>query len=253
MFVFGLVLTGGALIGCTEERADVAQIAITTHDFSFEAPSSAPGGAVRITVDNQGTEPHQVELVRVRRGADQDGVAAAVLRMDPAALNSLVTYHGGPNAVPPGEQRTTITELEPGRYVMLCFVAAPDGLLHVHKGMVGAIEITEPEASGTTWSPPQAPLEVELDDYDFVVAGELTPGTHLIAVENVGSEPHELRITSGGPAGGSSTISPGERTWVELVVEPGIYQFTCFVPSSERGALHSQLGMTTTLTVDEPP
>jgi uncharacterized cupredoxin-like copper-binding protein len=52
---------------------------------------------------------------------------------------------------------------------------------------------------------------------------------------------------------GSSTISPGVRTWVELVVEPGTYRFTCFVPSPERGALHSQLGMTTTLTVDEPP
>lgn len=242
------IVVGSAMLGCSDE-AGPPQIVITTRDFSFESPVEAVGGLVRVTVDNEGTQPHQVELVRARDGASSSDIIAAVQRMDAAALDAMVTYHGGPNEVPPGERRTTITDLEPGRYVILCFVAAPDGQLHVHKGMVGVIDITDPEAP-SDWTPPTTELEVELDDYRFAVSGDPTAGTHLVHIRNIGTEPHEFRVMG---SGGSSTISPGAETWVELVVEPATYQVFCYVPSPERGALHSQLGMTTILRVAEAP
>jgi hypothetical protein len=121
------------MLGCSDE-AGPPQIVISTRVFSFESPVEAADGLVRVTVDNEGSQPHRVELVRVRDGTSSSDVIAAVQRMDAGALDAMVTYHGGPNEVPPGEHGTVITDLEPGHYVILCFVAAPNGQLHVPGG-----------------------------------------------------------------------------------------------------------------------
>jgi len=229
---------------------DLPEIVITANDYLFNAPQSAEGGMVRVTLDNQGEEAHQVELVRVVEGFGPDDILAAIQDRDASAINAMVSYHGGPNEVPPGSSSTVITELEPGSYVLLCFVAGPNGELHVLQGMIGSMEITAPE-NPQTWEPPDPDFEVSLQDYRFELTGETDEGMHLVRVRNDGTEPHELRIVGGDRAGGgSSTISPGIETWVELTLEPGRYSVVCHVPSDQQDdRLHTELGMSTSITV----
>lgn len=204
---------------------------------------------MRVTVDNQGSEAHQVELVRIVDDATPADILAAIQRMDVVALNEMVTYHGGPNEVPVSESRSVVTQLESGHYVLLCFVSSPDGQLHVLKGMIGSMEITEPGAP-VSWDPPEAKAVVTLENFRFDVSGELSPGSNLVLVRNEGAEPHEFRVyDDGGPGGGSSTISPGTETWVEMMVEPGSYSFVCHVPLSDGSGLHINLGMVSSIRV----
>ena len=226
---------------------DLPEIVITANDYLFNAPQSAEGGMVRVTLDNQGEEDHQVELVRVVEGYGPEDILAAIGDRDAGALNAMVSYHGGPNEVPPGSRNTVVTELDPGTYVLLCFVASPNGELHVLQGMIGSMEITAPE-NPQSWEPPAPDFEVSLQDYRFEVTGETDEGMHLVRVRNDGTEPHEFRIVAGG--GGSSTISPGTETWVELTLEPGRYSVVCHVPSDQQDdRLHTELGMSTSITV----
>jgi hypothetical protein len=228
--------------------ADLPEILITTHDYYFEAPESAAGGLVRVTVHNEGPDKHQVELVRARDGVDVAEVIDAVQRQAADEMDALVTYHGGPNEVPAGERRTAITTLEPGSYVLLCFVFSK-GQLHVHRGMVETLEITEPGVPATG-SPPETDIEVVLDDYTIQVIGDLIPGTNWVAVRNVGSQPHEFRaIGAPLPAGGSSTISAGGETWVELIFDEGRYRLECHVPVPG-GVPHFERGMVGTVAVE---
>jgi len=229
---------------------DLPEIVITASDYSFAAPRSAEGGLVRVTLDNQGAETHQVELVRVVDGHEPDEIETAIRRRDVVALNSMVIYHGGPNEVAPGSRGTVATQLDPGTYVLLCFVASPDGTLHVLRGMIAHIDIAPPE-SEVPARPPAFDASVSLQDYRFEVTGDIGEGRQLVLVKNEGSEPHELRLSSGGRgAGGSSTISPGSETWVELNLESAPHSVFCYVPSEKQnGRLHIDLGMHTSITV----
>jgi len=223
---------------------DLPEIVITARDLEFDAPASAEGGMVRITLQNEGTTSHQVELVRVVEGAGEEDILDAIRRRDIAALNDMVTYHGGPNEVPPGSNRTVATELEPGTYVLLCFVASDAGTLHVLQGMIATMEITAP-VNDIEWIPPEPDATVSLRDFEFELTGEIGSGHQIVLVENHGSQPHEWRlITAGMPGGGSSTISPGSATWVEVEADSGRYAFICYVPSEEHsGRQHIDLGM----------
>lgn len=247
--LFVLVLTTTAC-DQTASFEDLPEIVISASDYSFDAPRSAEGGLVRLTLDNDGAEAHQVELVRVAEGREASEIGAAIRRGDVVALNSMVTYHGGPNEVPPGSRRSVATQLDPGTYVLLCFVASPDGTLHVLRGMIGELEITQPDSPAPA-RPPTFDASVSLQDYRFEVTGDIGEGRQLVLVKNEGSEPHELRLFSGDiGAGGSSTISPGGETWVELDLESGTQSVFCYVPSEEQsGLLHSDLGMRTSINV----
>jgi len=220
-----IVFIAALAFGACDDAAsfdDLPEIVITANDYSFEAPQSVEGGMVRVTLENQGTESHQVELVKVIDGQGPDDILAAIGRMDVEALNAMVIYHGGPNEVPPGSSLTVAGELEPGTYVLLCFVSSPSGTLHVLQGMIGTMEVTDP-AEDVSWTRPEPDVVVTLEDYRFEVEGEIDAGRRWVLVKNQGSEPHEFRLLSNGiaAAGGASTISPGEETWLDLELSSG--------------------------------
>lgn len=239
-------------LGCTGEISfdDLPEIVITARDLEFDAPATAVGGLVRVTLQNSGTLSHQVELVRLNQGVGQSDILGAIAGADVAALNDMVTYHGGPNEVPPGSDRSVATELEPGTYAVLCFVSSDGGTLHVLQGMIATMEITAPSAD-IEWTPPEPDARVSLRDFEFVLTGDIGEGKQIVLVENHGSQPHEWRlITAGLPGGGSSTISPGSDTWVELDMDAGHYAFICYVPSEEHGGRqHIDLGMHSSIEV----
>jgi plastocyanin len=254
----GLVLVLAACSPSTQAQP-LPEIFITTDDYEFVAPSNAPGGLVRVVAENHGSHAHMIDFLRVRDGFEVDEVLAAVRRVDPA-VHGMVVYHGGPNEVPRGQRRAVVTRLDPGTYVIACWVVT-NNQIHVQLGMTGTIEITEPDAPPPTDGgapvapdkrrPPEASIEVVLSDYRIEVSGELKAGTRVAHIRNEGSQPHEFALFRGASAaGGSASLSPGRELWVELVLEPGEYTAECWVPL-ESGLPHIRLGMQQTIVIED--
>lgn len=112
-----------------------------------------------------------------------------------------LTFRGGPGFTSPGLTNETTLYLEPGNYVLECYIKTADGVFHWNLGMFVDLHVTD-EANGVT--PPTDPtLKVSVTDSALVVDGELTEGTNLVQVDfnekevapgTLGKDVHVARI-----------------------------------------------------------
>jgi hypothetical protein len=252
------------------EAADV--IEAETDDFRFVLGADGPVSSrvVPVRVTNSGDEAHQVVVARLHDGVATEDLLAAAQADGLAAVDGLVRYVGGLNGVEPGTTGEGWAHLEPGTHVLLCFVPSPDGISHLHKGMVREIEVVD---DGTPVAPPEdlagtitlADFAIGLPETGVGVAG-------VYAVENTGTEPHEailLRMKDGKTladavayaeagmlgeppyesAGGAGVVAPGLTAYVRLDLAPGSYLAVCVIESPAAHKAHVDLGMVTPFTL----
>jgi hypothetical protein len=86
---------------------------------------------------------------------------------------------GGPALTEPGETSEATVLLEPGTYVMECYVKTPQGTWHTSRGMVTELVVTD-EPNGA--SAPEADVRLTLSNYEIDVTGEMTTGPRTVAV-----------------------------------------------------------------------
>ncbi len=258
-----------ALIACggDNKKSDSAQTAapvarelsVTAKDFSFEAPDTVPAGFARVKLTNQGTEPHHIVFVRL----DSGRVVGELLQsMGSGKFPVWAVLLGGPNAPMPGATTETVLELTPGNYAVLCLIPSFDGMPHVAKGMVRPLTVTS--ATGET-APPSADIVMTLSDFAFNASTPITPGPHVLRVDNVAEQPHELVMVKlepgrtiqefaawaekpqgpppGALVGGTSPQARGTTNYVITDFAPGDYGFICFMPDAKDGKLHLLHGM----------
>src|SRR5437870_10514399 len=144
-------------------------ITITATDYAFGIPDTIPAGLTTFRLVNQGKELHHASLVRLgesKTAADfQAGLAAAMKRHTPPP--SWMTFPGGPNAVTLGDTGVATQMLEPGSYVLVCWIPGPDGVPHVMKGMMHPLLVTAGAAPAPVAAEPAADGTVKLTDADF--------------------------------------------------------------------------------------
>ena len=108
-----------------------------------------------ITFSNVGSEFHEMAIMRRNEGTDAPVDELLMLPQEEAS--ALVTNVGGAFAAP-GTTGYTIVDLEPGKYIVSCFVPTgmtpaafdemmaggpePDGAPHAMNGMVAEFEVT---------------------------------------------------------------------------------------------------------------
>ncbi|HEU4456175.1 MAG TPA: hypothetical protein VFR81_24115 [Longimicrobium sp.] len=243
-------------------------VTVTAHDYSFEAPAEVPAGPTTFRLVNAGEQIHHVQLVRLDEGKTmQDLFAAFEAGGPPPAWAHEV---GGPNAPNPrgGESNATVT-LEPGNYVLLCFVDLPGGVPHVMRGMAKALRVTAPTASAGERA---ADVTMTLDDYSFTLSKPLAAGKHTVRVENTAEQPHEVELVRFAPGktlddlgawmanpqgpppaelvGGVTAIAPGVTNTFDVELAAGQYALLCFVPDAGDGKPHLHHGMAQPFTVD---
>ena len=247
--------------------AAVPSVTITAKDFSFDAPASIPAGLTRLHLQNSGKEEHQAQLVRLNPGVTLPQVQAA-LQQGPDSALRLVTVAGGPNAAPPGGTADVIDDLQPGQYLLLCFVSGADNIPHVAKGMLKPLQVT----GGTPAVAAQLPAAqamVTLREFSFTAPATLPSGQTVVKVTNSGTQPHELTVVKlngitaeqlksalgnanatpppGPPpfsaVGGLGAIAPGTSGEALLTLTPGNYALLCFVPDPATGKPHAAEGM----------
>lgn len=245
-------------------------VTIIAKDFAFEAPDSIVAGMTTIKMVNQGPDLHHVQLVRLTEGRTYDEFLAALREMKPGmAPPSWIINVAGPNSPVPGGEQSLTQELQPGTYALTCFIDTPDHVPHIAKGMVKSLTIlpnNNPSAAA-----PDADVTVKMSDYAWEITPNLTAGKHVIRLENLASQPHEMFIMQmapgktaedlmkwgqtfegpppGKPMGGISGMATGQVAFLPVDLPAGEYLLVCFLPDAKDGQPHLAHGMIKALTI----
>jgi hypothetical protein len=138
--------------GYLGDNCDFGSIDVTATNYKFDGiPESVPAGTTILNFDNGGTEFHEMVLMQVAEGEERP--LAELMALPEDQVDSLITEKGFVLA-PPGAQTYVTAELDPGRYVAICFVpvgATPEALQsgaplneedgHFMHGMVTEFEV----------------------------------------------------------------------------------------------------------------
>lgn len=130
-----------------EEPAEGATaITVTAKDYSFTgAEALEAGGSFAITLENEGTELHEMALVRLAEGEERplEEIVSSGEEPDMTEIGFGIAC--------PGESTTFNADVsEPGRYVAVCFIPVgttpeateePQGPPHAAQGMTFEFEI----------------------------------------------------------------------------------------------------------------
>ncbi|MBI3611488.1 MAG: hypothetical protein HY204_12415 [Nitrospirae bacterium] len=256
-------------------KAVIQEVTFETVGMSFKGPESVPAGLTLIQIVNKGTDLHHVQLIRLTDGKTAEDFAATVKTapfnpMGPAAAPAWVKFAGGPNGVIPGESSTAIINLEPGNYVMICFIPDSKGVPHITSGMVKALKVT---GTADSKAPePAAAINITAMDFNFAIDKPIAAGTQTIRFANAGTQPHEVLVVllppdktikdfaaafepghsgtpPGKPIGGMTGIDKGGHGIFTAKFEPGHYGLICFFMDGTKKAPHFALGMTHEFTV----
>ena len=209
----------------TESSSGAHVVDVIARDYAFDAPAEIPSGWTTFRLKNEGKEHHFLLLNRLpdgktfdeyvaevalpfdsvwhelKRGAVDKVEAGAMLgRLLPAWYAS-VKQMGGPGLVAAGGVAQTSVKLEPGSYVIECYVKTPDGEFHAALGMARPFTVTT-DASGA--SAPEADFQITLSNDEMAVQGDVTEGEQTVAVHfqehpeaGLGNDVHLVRLDDG--------------------------------------------------------
>ena len=163
-------------------------VEITAGDFFFIAPESIPAGLTTFRLRQFGKFAHDMSILRLTQGKTfEEFVAlAAAGQPRPWAMNL-----GGPGFIDPPLSMNATLVLEPGTYVLACFVTAP-GDPSEHQRMFRPLQVAP--ALGARSTEPVTDLVVKIleDGYEF--SPSLSAGRHLVRVENATSQRRLFRM-----------------------------------------------------------
>ncbi len=111
-----------------------AQATVKLLDFSFALPSEIKAGKQLWQVVNEGTQPHEINFMKLAEGKTMDDIMAWMHNPTGAPPFSNV---GGYNGIDPQKVGWMELDLTPGQYVAICHIPDPaSGKPHDALGMV---------------------------------------------------------------------------------------------------------------------
>lgn len=135
----GMVRKLTVVKGAKPAAAPVGDVTMTLHDFSFTLSRPLAAGKHLIEVRNNGSQPHEIELVQLAPGRTAQEVLAWVHKPEgpPPGLPL-----GGVAPLARGGVNWVEVDLDPGKYALICFLPdAKDGKPHFTHGMMQEIEV----------------------------------------------------------------------------------------------------------------
>lgn len=262
-------LAGGVPVPSTVLAAPKASVIVVhAKDFAFVAPKTVKSGTMTWRLVNDGKNLHHLQIVRLDKGKTMADYMAFLKKPGPA---DWMTEVGGPNAVLPGGTGEATLTLEPGDYVIVCFIpSAGDPTPHVMKGMMGSLKVVPAKSKADA---PATDVTIRLSDYKFDVSTPFTAGRHTLNVVNDAAQAHEVVLIElppgktvgdftkwvdkdlmkgpppGMPIGGMTALAKGRSGVTRVTLKAGRYGMICFAPDAKDGKPHFAHGMTTEFTV----
>jgi hypothetical protein len=278
------------------------ELRVRVTDNAFEGlPAGTPAGRYLLSLEINAAEGGALNFMQLPEGMHFDDFMA-LLAGPPAASPEAMMGTPGAEAGPPegeggdqppewyfqtamaggtggnpGQSVQAIIDLTPGEWV--AWAGYPDA----PQAPIGLSVSGEAGATPAVGAEPAADVTVTMFEYDFSLEGTLAPGSQVIAVTNVGAQPHEmymvrtlepvteeqiaqiLELEMQGatpapdtglpnpdefiPVGGITPLSMGKTGWIPVNLEPGTYIMVCFVPDIESGMPHAFEGMYEVFTV----
>ncbi|PKA84466.1 hypothetical protein ATE92_2656 [Ulvibacter sp. MAR_2010_11] len=100
-----------------------------------------------------------------------------------------IVFSGGSGLIGPKNTAVTTIHLEPGYYIMECYVKMPNGMFHTSMGMAKPIIVTT-EDSGNT--PPEPTINITVSNENGIVYDKaITKGKHVFSVFYKEQKHHE--------------------------------------------------------------
>jgi hypothetical protein len=121
----------------------VRDVQVEGSEYEFTSiPEEVFPGSYAITFVNEGDEPHELSMVRLKAGTTASSVIEEQeAGADPATL--VEDFLGSTGSVEPGESGAITVDLEDGAsYGYACLIEAPDGSSHASLGMLGDLLAT---------------------------------------------------------------------------------------------------------------
>ena len=125
----------------SSEAAPKADVVMQLMDYAFGLDTPLTAGRHMIRVQNAGSEPHEVSVLKLADGKTVEDVQAWMQNPGQAPLEDIVSVAGGVTSFVPGAEIYFEVDLTPGEYVLLCVVTAPDGRSHMEHGMIQQIRV----------------------------------------------------------------------------------------------------------------
>jgi hypothetical protein len=289
-----------ALFGCagepTEQGPAPGVVEVTIETMDFQMPESIPSGWTTFRTDNRSAMTHLGVVERMPEGyglREQQDQIAPVFQEGMDLINAgdmdgalakfgelpewfgQIVFLGGPGLMAAGTVSETTVRLEPGTYLLECYVKT-DGLFHSYNpspsmdGMVAQFTVTD-EPNGAP--EPVPTIRINLGSKNgMTVVGEPSAGPHTVAVHFddqvlhehfLGHDVHLVRLTpetelemlvawmnwslpaglqTPAPAiflGGINELPAGETGYFKATLEPGDYAFIAEVPAADqKGMFH---------------
>ncbi len=269
-----------------EESQTANVVEIITENMEFQMQDTIPAGWNTFHYKNQSPQTHFFLIEKYPEGKTLDDALQAVVPvftegMDlinkgqgdeaMAAFGNLpewygeVQFLGGSGLLSPQTTGINTLSLEPGYYLIECYVKMPNGVFHTSMGMISDFVVAD-EDSGI--DEPEAGIAIEISgEGGIVVNDSITAGTHTFSVlyrdqkvhENfVGHDVNLVKLEEGAnlevleqwmnwadpkgliePApegftflGGVNDMPEGSTGYFTATLEPGNYAFIAEVPNA---------------------
>ena len=203
-----LAVTAFLLAACGGDGSTTNAVELRGDEYAFVLPETIEGGWTSLEFTNTGREWHEFALAKLGEGKTIADVQRYLA--DPKSQQQpppdWVQIRAGIPTLDAGEKASLTEQLEPGRYVLLCFLDAADGKTHIEHGMLrefvaeGNAEAERPEADATlvlgTWQ----------------AAPQLEAGERTIELRNDRDQPGSVFLTSFEPGKTEEDLERWEKT-----------------------------------------
>jgi len=266
-------LAGGP---ATPARSEPLLVTVHAKEYAFIAPATIAAGTTTFRLVNDGKEPHQISILQLTNGKTLADYMAAIKSNQPTPWAVGV---GGPNTAGPGQTIDATLTLDPGNYIIVCWVPSPGALVpHAVQGMIQPLTVTAAAGVRQSGAAPAAAepapdVHLELFEYTFRFSKPLVAGKHTVHVMNMGTLEHEAVIVKlapgksmkdfdawfqhgmkgpspAEPTPGMAGLGKGRTGTFTTDLTPGRYGIVCWIPDLKDAAItHEMHGMVQEFTV----
>jgi len=183
------------------EKSEPGIVEVITNNMDFQMAKSIPSGWTTFKYRNQSADTHFLILEKYPEGKTISNAKKEILPVFQNAMDSIntgkqeagmaefgnlpdwfqeVIFMGGTGLIAPEKIAQTTVNLEPGTYIIECYVKMNNGMFHSYLGMITELEVTSEK---NRKEPPTPTSEITISSTNGIeFKDDLEAGRHIFKV-----------------------------------------------------------------------